>query len=71
MKPTAKTYTRIENWGEFLKITDVNSEGSYYQRAVWPDGVVTGEYRTTLQDMGWASLHDFLAHRKGFKLTGC
>lgn len=71
MNDACKSYTRIETHADYTRITDVDSEGRYYQRCVWPDGIVTSEYRTTLQSMGWLSLNEFLKHRKGFVLTGC
>lgn len=71
MTDTCKSYTRIENCGNYTRITDVDSEGRYCQRCVGPYGCSTGEHRTTLQAMGWPSLAEFLRCHKGFVLTGC
>lgn len=69
-----KSYTRIEDNGSYVNITDINDYGEYYQRNVWPDGTITSSTRTTLQEFGWKSFEDFMKNSlqaRRFKLTGC
>lgn len=62
-------YKRIENEGDYKKITTVDDEGNYEQIARWGDGLITSHYKTTLQKMGWNSVEKFLEERKGFTST--
>ncbi len=63
-----KVYIRIEDRGEYRNVTTVDSEGSYCQRNVYGenDEHVLNEFRTTLTEMGWKSLAEFLKGRKRF-----
>lgn len=62
-----KIYTRTENRKDYNIITTVTEDGQYSQKALWSDGIITSEYKTTVQEMGWASVSAFLAERKGFE----
>ena len=64
----AKVYIRIEDRGEYRNVTTVDSEGGYCQRNVCGenDEHVLNKFRTTLTEMGWKSLAEFLKGRKRF-----
>lgn len=64
----AKVYIRVEDHGEYRNITTVDSDGNYCQRSVYGenDEHVLSEVRTTLKEMGWKSLAEFLKGRKRF-----
>lgn len=61
-------YIRVEDRGEYRNITTVDSDGNYHQRCVYGenDEHVLSEVRTTLKEMGWKSLAEFLKGRKQF-----
>lgn len=60
-------YRRIENAGAYRRITEVLPDGTYTQKSVWPDGVITDSVKTTVQKMGWPSVKEFLKARPHFK----
>lgn len=62
-----KIYERTEQMRGYENITTVTESGEFHLKSVWSDGVITSEYKTTVQEMGWASVAAFLAARKGFK----
>ncbi len=62
-----KTYQRIEQRNGYQQITEVTEGGTYTARAQWPDGIITSCYKTTVQEMGWQSVKDFLRSRPHFK----
>lgn len=63
-----KVYIRVEDHGEYRNITTVDSDGNYCQCSVYGenDEHVLSEVRTTLKEMGWKSLAEFLKGRKRF-----
>lgn len=63
-------YRRTEAAGAFRRVTEVLSDGTYTQRAIWPDGVITSVYKTTVQAMGWPSVQAFIKARPHFTKEG-
>ncbi len=63
-----KVYICIEDRGGYRNITTVDSDGNYHQCNVCGenDEHIFGEFRTTLWEMGWKSLAEFLKGRKRF-----
>ena len=63
------TYKRTENWagGAYQLVTTIDDSGTYKQTVEWPDGVTVEKTETTVTDMGWTSVKDFLEHRRGFE----
>lgn len=69
-----KSYTRIDDHGDYCTITDIDDHDNYYQRNVWTDGIVLNENRCKIQELGWKDFKDFKAHSlqfSRFTLTGC
>lgn len=64
-----KTYERIAHEGYYKTITRVSEDGTYTYVHVWDDGFKLPPYKTTIQDMGWNSLKDFLSKKKDFVLV--
>ena len=62
-----KTYQRTEPCGAYQRVTTVTSNGSYAVSVCWDDGTAWETVKTTLSDMGWHSLGEFLQHRRGFR----
>ena len=60
-------YQRITYHDGYETITTVTDSGVYEYISKWKDGVITSHYKTTLQNMGWRSLKEFLQYKKGFK----
>lgn len=63
------TYRRIEQIGDYSRITEVKESGEWRMRVEWPDGLVTSSHETTVQAMGWRSVGEFLRERPGFALV--
>ncbi len=63
-------YRRIEPGPGYQKITVVTEDGTYTQHTQWTGGIATGFYKSTLQEMGWESVKQFLKSRPGFEKVG-
>lgn len=61
-----KVYKRTTEHGDYNTITIVQEDGTYTSVNVWNDGFKNMSYKTTVQEMGWKSVKEFLSHKKNF-----
>lgn len=61
-----KYQREIDYPGRYRNITIIDDEGNYEQFNEWYDGIRMGYYRTTLYEMGWHSVKEFLKEKNNF-----
>lgn len=59
-------YKRTEHRNGYDVITTVDDSGNYESLVKYNDGTIRPPVKSTLQNMGWGSLKEFLRERQGF-----